>query len=181
MATLTKDQWAEAGLALLNEKGYTDLSIVKLAQRLNVTRGSFYYHFKSLNDLIDAMISTWEERVVNQGFDQILTDTANPKQEVKNLIEYVTHLTDRLDLVFRQWAPSNEHVKQHMERLDQKRLNTLEGLFQRLTGDKKKGEILSRVAFYGHIGSLHTFPTPSAKQQRETAFEVFDMMMNYLD
>ena len=181
MATLTKDQWAEAGLALLNEKGYTDLSIVKLAQRLNVTRGSFYYHFKSLNDLIDIMISTWEERVVNQGFEQILTDTANPKQEVKNLIEYVTHLTDRLDLVFRQWAPSNEHVKKHMERLDQKRLKTLEELFQRLLNDTTKGRVLSRLAFYAYIGSLHTYPLPSAKQQRDTAFELFDMAINYLD
>jgi len=181
VATLTKDQWAEAGLQRLKEKGSQELSIVKLSQHLGVTRGSFYYHFKSLNDLIDAMISEWEERVVNKGFKQVLTDSSNPKQEVQNLIEYVTHLSDRLDLVFRQWAPSNAHVKQHMERLDQKRLKTLEELLQRLTKDKKKGILLSRIAYFGYIGSLHTYPILSAKQQREIALELLEMIMSYLD
>jgi len=181
MATLTAEQWAEAGLAFLKEKGSNELSIVKLSQKLGVTRGSFYYHFKSLNDLIDAMIAAWEEKVINKGFEQTLINSGDPKQEVKNLIEYVTHLTDRLDLVFRQWAPSNDHVKEHMARLDQKRLNILEGLFQRLANDKNKGTVLSRIAFFGYIGCLHSYPVPTALQQREAALAVLDMMVSYLD
>jgi AcrR family transcriptional regulator len=181
MATLTKEQWAQAGLGYLKEKGSSDLSIVKLSQKLGVTRGSFYYHFKGLNDLIDAMVATWEENVINKGFQQTLVDSKDPKQEVKNLIEYVTHLTDRLDLVFRQWAPTNSHVKKHMERLDTKRLKTLEGLFQRLAQNKKKGSVLSRIAFFGYIGCLHSYPVPSAQQQRESALEVLEMIMSYLE
>jgi len=181
MTKLAKQQWVDTGLQILKESGATELSIVKLAQRLHVTRGAFYYHFKSLNDLIDAMIAVWEEKIVNKGFEQILTNASDPRQEVKNLIEYVTHLTDRLDLVFRHWAPSNDHVKEHMARLDQKRLSIIEGLFQRLAKDEAKGAVLAKIAFFGYIGSLHTYPIPSAKQQRESALQMLDLIMAHLE
>jgi len=139
MAVLSKEEWVVAGLQILKDKGSSELSIVKLSQSLGVTRGAFYYHFKSLNELIDALVEAWEERVVNKGFEQTLTNSTDPSQEVKNLINYVTQLTDRLDLVFRQWAPHNDRVRKHMERLDKKRLKTLSGLFSRLAGDEVKG------------------------------------------
>jgi len=180
MAKLSKDQWITEGLLVLKETGATGLSIVKLSQRLNVTRGAFYHHFNSINDLIDEMIAVWEEQIVTQGFAKSLTNSSNPKQEITNLIDYATALTDSLDLVFRKWASSNDHVKKHMERLDQSRLAILEKLFQRLARDKKKGSILARIAFYGYIGTLHTYPVPNAKLQKESALEVLEMIMHYL-
>jgi len=181
MTKLAKEQWVEGGLSILREQGASELSIVKLSQRLSVTRGAFYYHFKSLNDFIDAMIAVWEENIIHKGFEQILTDVSDPRQEVKNLIEYVTHMSDRLDSVFRHWASSNTHVKEHMARLDQQRLSTVEGLFQRLANDKAKGMVLARIAYYGYIGSLHTYPIPSAQQQREHALQMLDLIMAYLE
>lgn len=181
MATLSKDEWVKAGLQVLKDKGSGELSIVKLSHCLGVTRGAFYHHFKSLNELIDALIEAWEEKVVNKGFQQALTNSSDPRAEVKNLINYVTELTDRLDLVFRQWAPHNDRVRKHMERLDKKRLKTLTELFKRLAGDEVKGASLAKIAFYGYIGCLHSYPVPSAKQQRETALEVFELLVGFLD
>lgn len=181
MATVTKDQWIEKGLETLRVKGYSELSIVKLAKKLGVTRGSFYYHFKSLNELIDAMIANWEEVIVNQGFEKTLTNTADPESEFKNLIDYVTQLSDRLDLVFRQWAPSNEHVKAHMERLDIKRLGRLTELFQRLAKDEEKGRILAKLAYYAYIGNLHTYPNSSAHAQHQAAHDMLEVILGYLD
>ena len=180
MATLTKEIWIDNGLEILKEQGFNELSIVKLANKLNVTRGSFYHHFKSLNDLIDCMIANWEERIVTQGFEKTLINHSEPEQEFRNLIAYVTQLNDRLDLVFRQWASTNPHVKAHMERLDQKRLSMLIEVFQRLAKDNAEGEKLARMAFYAYIGSLHTFPYPSAHAQKTSAFELLEVILVYL-
>lgn len=180
MAVVTKEQWIEAGLETLRVKGYSELSIVKLAKSLGVTRGSFYYHFKSLNELIDEMIASWEEIIVNQGFDKTFTNKDDPISEFHNLIDYVTHLSDRLDLVFRQWAPSNAHVRAHMERLDKKRLARLTELFQRLAKDDHKGKILAQLAFNAYIGNLHTYPASNSQQQYQAAQDMLEVITGYL-
>lgn len=180
MPALNAQDWINTGLQVLNTQGYSEMSIVKLSAKLGVTRGSFYHHFKSFDVYIDELIANWEERIVNQGFDQTLTTPADPQQEFKNLITYVTSLSDKLDLVFRQWAPSNAHVKGHMERLDKKRLSRLEDVFVRLSKDETEGKMLAQISFYAYIGSLHTYPYPSAKKQAEAATNLLTVIQGYL-
>lgn len=180
MPKLTKDDWVSAGMGILKTKGYAELSIVRISNYLGVTRGSFYHHFTSLNEFIDALVENWEERIVNHGFEQTLVDHEQPEQEFRNLISYVTQLNDKYDLVFRQWAPSNTHVKGHMERLDKKRLNKLVELMQRLSSNKDDGEKLAHIAYYAYIGSLHTFPYRNADQQRAAANDMLDVILGYL-
>lgn len=180
MPVLSKENWVSAGLDILKVKGYSELSIVRLSNQLGVTRGSFYHHFKSLNQFIDAMIESWEERVVNKGFQQTLIHESDPEKEFKNLINYVSQLHDKYDLVFRQWAAANAHVKRHMERLDKKRLSRLVELLQRLSNDQTEAEKLARIAYYAYIGSLHTFPYLSANEQKKAANDMLDVMLGYL-
>lgn len=58
MKKLTRDDWIEAGLKTLDLEGYTAISGERLARRLNVTRGSFYHHFRSREDFMRALLST---------------------------------------------------------------------------------------------------------------------------
>lgn len=175
MATLQRKDWVDAAQQALIESGPSELSIVKLSSRLGVTRGSFYYHFKSLNDLIDALISQWEQEVVDKGFSEAQAKAASVGEEVRYLIEFVTHLSDRQDLVLRQWASQNTHVKRHMERLDQKRLAIMTELFQRLAGDKGRGASYAKVAFYGYIGCLNSYPRPSSDMQKALSLEILNL------
>jgi len=181
MTTLSKQDWIEAAMQSLVEEGVSKLSIVKLAKRLKVTRGSFYYHFNSLNDLIDAMVKAWESDVIDKGFAMARASADTANQEVRLLIEFVTRLTDRKDLVFRQWAAQNERVRQHMERLDTKRLAIMTELFQRLAGSREKGEAYANIAFYGYIGCLNSYPRPSAKRQKALSLEILELLCSDLN
>ncbi|HET7220114.1 MAG TPA: helix-turn-helix domain-containing protein, partial [Vicinamibacterales bacterium] len=60
--TLTAADWAEAALQLVAEKGLSALTVNALAERLGVTKGSFYWHFASRSDLLAAALKQWEER-----------------------------------------------------------------------------------------------------------------------
>src|SRR5436190_89599 len=46
---LTADDWVQAGFAVLAESGPNALRIDRLCERLEVTKGSFYWHFTDLS------------------------------------------------------------------------------------------------------------------------------------
>jgi AcrR family transcriptional regulator len=64
--TLTAADWAEAALQLIAEKGLGRLTVSALADRLGVTKGSFYWHFKGRAGLLAAALAQWEQRATTE-------------------------------------------------------------------------------------------------------------------
>ena len=64
--TLTAADWAEAALQLIAEKGLGRLTVGALADRLGVTKGSFYWHFKGRAGLLAAALAQWEQRTTTE-------------------------------------------------------------------------------------------------------------------
>src|SRR6266576_2238128 len=58
----TIQDWEDAALSAIAKDGLASLAIPKLARSLNVTKGSFYWHFASLQELIQKSLKRWEER-----------------------------------------------------------------------------------------------------------------------
>jgi len=61
--TVTASDWAEAALQLIAEKGLGALTISTLASRLDVTKGSFYWHFTGRDELLAAALGRWERSI----------------------------------------------------------------------------------------------------------------------
>ncbi|WP_131809997.1 TetR/AcrR family transcriptional regulator, partial [Mycolicibacterium mucogenicum] len=53
------DDWRAAGYAILAEEGLKALKIDRLCARLNVTKGSFYWHFANIAAYRTALIQGW--------------------------------------------------------------------------------------------------------------------------
>jgi hypothetical protein len=47
---LNRQVWLDAAVEMLVELGIGSVSISRLAEKLNITRGSFYHHFSGRND-----------------------------------------------------------------------------------------------------------------------------------
>ncbi len=58
---LTVDDWVQAGFAILAEEGITALKIDRLCSRLDVTKGSFYWHFTDIAGYRATLIEAWGE------------------------------------------------------------------------------------------------------------------------
>ena len=56
----TKDLWLEKALEDLSQTGGAKFHIEKLAAKLGVTKGSFYWHFESRNDFVDQVLDYWD-------------------------------------------------------------------------------------------------------------------------
>jgi AcrR family transcriptional regulator len=63
--TLTRDDWLAGAMELLRERGVGGVRILTLAQRMGVSRGSFYWYFKDLADLLDGMVEWWDREMTD--------------------------------------------------------------------------------------------------------------------
>ena len=65
---INREMVMRAGLKLLNEEGFEQLTLRRLAEQLHVQAATIYWHFKSKEDLLDEMAST----VLAEGVNKLL-------------------------------------------------------------------------------------------------------------
>jgi AcrR family transcriptional regulator len=53
----TRDRILEIARDLIRERGYTSTSISQIAGRLGTSKAALYYHFKSKEEILDALLS----------------------------------------------------------------------------------------------------------------------------
>jgi AcrR family transcriptional regulator len=63
---LTRQDWTRAALDALAEDGVAGVAVDRLARKLGVTRGSFYWHFRDRRELIDAALEQWEREYTTE-------------------------------------------------------------------------------------------------------------------
>ena len=59
---LSRQSWIDAGLKALVAQGPTALAAEPLARALGATKGSFYWHFKDVPSLHEAVTQDWQTR-----------------------------------------------------------------------------------------------------------------------
>ncbi len=63
---LTRDDWVHAALLAVAEGGTAAVAVEALAARLNATKGSFYWHFRDRQELIESTLAAWERRATDE-------------------------------------------------------------------------------------------------------------------
>ena len=57
---VTRDDWLKLAGTVLVEHGVSQVKILTLANSLGVSRSSFYWYFRSRDDLLDQLLEGWE-------------------------------------------------------------------------------------------------------------------------
>ena len=60
---LEREDWLRAARLALLRGGVEAVRVEKLARDLDVTKGSFYWHFKDRDELLDLLLREWESEV----------------------------------------------------------------------------------------------------------------------
>ena len=81
----TRDRIIEAADALFYQQGYEQTSFSNIADAVGITRGNFYYHFKSKDEILDAVIET---RLANttKMLDHWEMEGARPDDRIRSFI-----------------------------------------------------------------------------------------------
>lgn len=151
---LTRADWIAAALKLLAEEGIEAVRVTSLAAGLGVTRGSFYWHFKSRDDLLRALIASWE-RTNTKALVEAVDACENVVESVLALFETwmkAEPFAPRLDSAMRDWARSSKATKKAVERADEKRLRAIAASFERSGFEPREAFIRARILYFTQVG-----------------------------
>jgi TetR/AcrR family transcriptional repressor of nem operon len=83
--TTTRGQIVEAADQLFYRQGFEHTSFTDIADAVQISRGNFYYHFKSKDEILDAVI---ELRLANtrQMLDRWVIEGAGPADRIRSFI-----------------------------------------------------------------------------------------------
>ncbi len=156
---LTSEDWIECALTVLVESGIEAVQITALSRRLNVTRGSFYWHFESRESLLDALLTEWRAR--NTGvMVEALAGSASLDDGILALFSvWVDHrrFDPRLDQAIRDWARRFEKLRASVKAEDAARVQAIAAFFGKHGFDPTEAFIRARVIYFKQISyyALH--------------------------
>ena len=120
--SLTREDWIAGAWEMLGETGLDGVRIEPLAKRLGVTKGSFYWHFKERQELLDALLDRW----FSIGEDHLSVDfhtSDNAADRIWALFNSVIQRTTRGQTVtLRLLSHKDPDVARRIEERDAQRL-----------------------------------------------------------
>ena len=85
---LTREDWVRGAIEALQERGVDGVKIVVIADRLGVTSGSFYRHFRSKDELVAAVV---EFRSMNwaRAIEERVAAARTPKRRLMAVFDFL--------------------------------------------------------------------------------------------
>lgn len=171
MKRLNKEKWLQTGLDILNRTSYTDIKIEYLCKRLKVTKGSFYHHFKNINDyyckLFEFLFN--KERI---NFDQFIEDIPTPEERLNFVNRQIIKNISKEKVSLRAWGSHNKEVKQQLDKVDNLQIEYLTKLYLDIGHDPKKASILAKLNFALLVGLYQLFYNGSTSEINELIPEI---------
>ncbi|MEV6328014.1 TetR/AcrR family transcriptional regulator [Streptomyces sp. NPDC051909] len=161
---LGADDWADAALAALAERGLAGVAVEPLAARLGTTKGSFYWHFANRDALVAAALARWEERSTERIIRAMEAAEPDPAARLGALLRGATATASEDPLEVRLLAAGDHpEVAAALARVTERRVGYLAHLFELLgfPADRARHRgLLAYTSYLGHAQLAHA--TPSA-------------------
>src|SRR3954452_14910790 len=112
-------RWVDAGIEALAEGGPDAIRIEPLAQRLGVTKGGFYWHFKDRTALLAEVLDRWQRESLEDVIASIEDSGGDARQKLRRLFSLAAARPDllRADLAVRDWARRDSAVADRLRRV----------------------------------------------------------------
>ena len=119
---LTRDDWLRGALETMRSAGIDGVKVAPLAERLGVTTGSFYWHFKNRRELLDLLLDFWERTMTDAAKEEAERFEGSPDARILYLMQRVMEGDlAGYDLPIWQWAQSDEGARKVFQRALKKR------------------------------------------------------------
>jgi AcrR family transcriptional regulator len=118
---LTRSAWLDHGLRILARQGADALKVGALATGLNVSRGSFYWHFKDISEFRLQLLQRWQERTTDQVIEGIDTSIVGAAR-LTHLMKLAFNEDRSLDRAIRAMASTDTDVAKMVASVDARRV-----------------------------------------------------------
>jgi AcrR family transcriptional regulator len=127
---LNRDSWLALALEILAQEGRAKIKIEYLAEKLGVTRGSFYAHFSDRRDFNKSIAVYWAETLTSKSLASFRQSKGSAQERLLVLIQRIRDDDlPKYDIVMRAWALDEPLVAEQVERVDRERYEYIKSLF----------------------------------------------------
>jgi len=178
---LSPDDWARAALGAIARGGVGAVAVETVAAELGATKGSFYWHFKSRDALIQAALDMWEhvgtEAVIGE-----LEREPDPVRRLRKVLAAAFKLgpADRAEIALLA-NPDHPAAVRAVRRVAERRITYISEQLEALGWDR--GQALDRAVlmyyvYVGHLQMTHVAPDVISREARQRQIElVFDALV----
>ena len=174
---VTREDWINVARDILISDGVAEVKVLAIGERLEVSRSSFYWYFKSRRDLLDALLDDWENRNTATLIKYCALEAPSIGAAACNFFRCFIdpELFDRgLDFAVREWSRRDGTVRQRIDAADRQRLEAVTNMFGRYGYPPYEAEVRARILYYMQLG-YH------ALEVREPMLERMKRMEGYLE
>ncbi|MDB6091616.1 MAG: hypothetical protein JWN85_4400 [Gammaproteobacteria bacterium] len=173
---LSREDWITAARADLVAAGVSAVKVDRLARRLGVTRGSFYWHFKSHAELLRELLKSWEH--TNTGpFERVLAGDETPRG-VRKFVAIIKLWVDEkdyspaFDTAVRDWARTSREAAAAVHRADARRIEILHRVFIDIGFVDPEALIRARIAYFHQVG-YYTLEFRESREERRALVPLY--------
>lgn len=177
--TLTSSDWIEGALQLISEAGLRALTVDALAARLGVTKGSFYWHFKSRSELLAGALTRWEHRATTEAIAG-LSAVTDARRRLNLMLDAATQ-PPRSRSLYAALAEAGDDptVRRVLSRVASARIEFLEICYRELglpVSHAKAKAVLAYAAYRGLLQLAHEAPAVLPDDWRSYADVVLEAL-----
>ncbi len=170
-AVLTPEDWVSAATQVLVDHGIDHVRVDVLAGELNVTRGSFYWHFRDREDLLRRVLRAWREESTVQLTKRLEVARSDPRELLADVITLpfrgrAAVRAARIELAIRAWARRDPMAREALDEADASRIGYHETLFRAL-GFAPDEAAHRAFLLYGYEVAESLMPRQGGGEQRE--------------
>jgi AcrR family transcriptional regulator len=148
---LTKSDWISHGLRTLALEGPGALKAGRMAAKLKVSRGSFYWHFRDLADFESQLLRSWQVNSTDRVIEDLDAREGEPGLAV-HLIQQAFRGRRRLDRAMRSWAAADGKVARVVASVDARRITRIAKLLVDAGVERRRAHHRAAFLYWAYLG-----------------------------
>jgi AcrR family transcriptional regulator len=176
---LGREAWLKVAREALIRGGIRAVEIGKLARRLKVTRGGFYWFFDSRQELLSELLADWE-RTNTQAFKETLQDSGhNGMAEFQAVVDMWVNergYSPAWDAAVRDWARVSSKVAAAVRRADDQRIAILKQIFLDMGNPDDEAFVRARITYFHQVG----YYTLGVREERAQRLRLLPLYIRFL-
>jgi len=174
---LSATDWVDVGFDILGDEGILGIKIDRMAERLGVTKGSFYWHFKDLDDFLEALAARWAGDMGTRYLATAGAPDEHPANRMRNRLRvFLSRQVRMLDREMRHWARNDRRARAALAKTDRQ-------IFEQITRDLRElgfppaeAEWRASVLFYASVGYAAVDHPLTEANLRDEAFKLLQLL-----
>lgn len=153
----SEDLWLDAAYEMLIDAGVDQVKVLPLAEKLGLSRTSFYGHFDSRETLLEALVARWQSKNTTNLIAKTESYAESIAESLFNVFDcWLDHdLFDaRFDLAIRNWALGDPALRAILEQTDIARIDAVAAMFARHGFAPDQARVRAYTVYYTQIGYI---------------------------